>query len=111
MRVIVAGGRDFQPTEEHSIWLKEKLLELKAAEIVCGMAKGADLFGFKIAKEMKLPIKEFPANWNKYGNLAGPIRNSEMAKNADACILFPGGKGTANMKTLAQLNELIIVEY
>lgn len=111
MRVIVAGGRDFKPSRKHIEWLINVLRSLNTTEVVCGMAKGADLFGKQVALKMNIPVKEFPADWNKYGRSAGPIRNAEMAKNADACILFPGGSGTANMKTLAQLNKLIIMEY
>ena len=111
MRVIVAGGRYFKPTREHIEWLINVLKSLEATEVVCGMANGADLFGRQIALKMKLTVKEFPAEWDKYGRMAGPIRNAEMAKNADACVLFPGGRGTANMKMLAKVNELKIVEY
>jgi len=111
MRVIVAGGRDLISNKNHVRWLIDTLLKLGTTEVICGMAKGADLFGKQVALKMNIPVKEFPADWNKYGRSAGPIRNAEMAKNADACILFPGGSGTANMKTLAQLNKLIIMEY
>ena len=111
MRVIVAGGRDLTPNKDHIKWLIDTLVSLKTTEVICGMAKGADSLGKQVALKMNLKVREFPANWNKYGKLAGPIRNAEMAKNADACILFPGGKGTANMKMLATVNELKIVEY
>lgn len=111
MRVIVAGGRDFKPTKEHIQWLINILKSLETTEVICGMANGADLFGRQVALKMKIAVKEFPADWNKYGKMAGPLRNAEMVKNADACVLFPGGRGTANMKMLAQLNELKIVEY
>ena len=55
------------------------------------------------------PLKIFPAEWDKYGKAAGPIRNEQMAKyasEADRGILvaFPVGesKGTRNMIKLAR---------
>lgn len=111
MKVIIAGGRDFQSTGAHRGWLIRKLEELRATEIVCGMATGADLFGKEISEALGLPVSQFPADWNLYGNRAGPIRNSKMAKYADACILFPGGKGTRSMFREARKEGLPIYTY
>ncbi|MBQ9367197.1 MAG: hypothetical protein IJT83_05405, partial [Victivallales bacterium] len=40
-----------------------------------------------------------PADWEKLGRKAGPIRNHEMAQCAEALIavLYPGSRGTENM--------------
>ena len=111
MKVIIAGGRNFIYDEYHVKWLINKLKEIEADEVVCGMAPGADMFGYKVAKHMGLKIKEFPAKWKEFGPSAGPIRNEEMAKYADACILFLGGKGTANMKKNAIKYGLKVIEY
>ena len=53
-------------------------------------------------------MKEFKADWVKYGKAAGPIRNEEMAKYADACIVFWDGKspGAKSMIALAKKYEL-----
>lgn len=86
-------------------------------EVVCGMAKGADSLGEDWAKRNKIPIKYFPADWDKYGRSAGPIRNGEMAKYGDALILLWDGKssGSAGMKKLAEKEQRIrnfpIYEY
>lgn len=111
MKVIIAGGRTFEPKSEHKKWLKETLTKLGATEIVCGMAKGADMFGFQVAKEMYIPVKEFPANWYLFGKKAGYLRNEEMAQYADACVLFPGGKGTALMEILAKRYEIPVIKW
>ena len=110
MKLIVAGGRDFVPTIDDHIWLGIKLEELNATEIVCGMARGADLFGKQIAEGMGIPVTEFPADWDKYGKKAGWRRNLQMAMYADGVILFLGGVGTNQMRTLAQDNKLLVIE-
>lgn len=112
MKIIVAGGRYFKGTAIHEQWLITQLKKYNVTELVCGMARGADMFGYNIAKYiLKVPIKEFPAMWTLYGKSAGPKRNEEMADYADACILFPGGAGTASMKQIALEKGLFIIEY
>jgi hypothetical protein len=103
MKVIIAGGRDFYDLDYmlqsiNQLIEEGKIIE-EGLEIVCGMAKGADLLGFQLALDNDIPVHEFPANWELYGTRAGMIRNKEMAKFADAAIVFWDGesKGTYNM--------------
>lgn len=74
------------------------------------MAKGADTCGERYAKEHGYKIRYFQADWNRYGTAAGPIRNEEMACNADAdaLVAFWDGKspGTKSMIQLAQKYNL-----
>ncbi len=46
-----------------------------------------------------IPVKEMPADWNRYGNSAGPMRNRQMAEYADAAVIIWDGysRGTRNM--------------
>ena len=37
------------------------------------------MLGYRLAKEFKLPLKEFPADWERFGKSAGYIRNEQMA--------------------------------
>jgi hypothetical protein len=111
MKVIIAGGRDFKPRHKHRAWLLNQLQQLGPKIIICGMAKGADLYGKEIADELNLTVYEFPAKWNEFGKSAGYRRNVEMAKIADACILFPGGKGTEHMRNIAIEYGLKLIEY
>lgn len=113
MKIIVAGGREFNNYE----LLKEKLDELIGEntdiEIVSGMARGADTLGIQYAKERGYKIKEFPANWDKYGKSAGYKRNEEMANYGDTSICFWNGisKGTKHMIDLSnkyKLNTTVI---
>lgn len=82
----------------------------EAERIVSGGCRGADAFGESIARELGLKVDTFPADWS-LGKSAGPARNEKMAAYADACILFPGGRGTADMKRRAQAHGLLIAEF
>ncbi len=108
MKVIIAGGRTYKFTMFDFAILHKLHLEMPITEVVCGMAKGADMEAFKWATKRKIPIERYPANWKKYGRSAGPIRNGLMATYGDALIAFPGGRGTANMIKQAQEHNLII---
>ena len=111
MKVIIAGGRNYQLTPEDYDRLDDLYMEINITEVVSGCAKGADTCGEQWAGYRYIPIKKFPANWNKYGRAAGMIRNREMAEYADAVVLFPGGKGTQNMYEQAFVNRLTIFDW
>ena len=97
MKVIIAGSRNFNNYD----FLQNKInkLKLNITEIVCGEAKGADLLGKQYGINNNIPVKSFPAEWDKYGKSAGYIRNKEMAEYADYLIAFWDGesKGTNHM--------------
>jgi len=102
LKLIIAGSRD--------IWLKhDELFEIidkfgilyEIDEIVSGCASGIDSSAIEFAVRYKIPLKRFEANWDKYGKLAGPRRNLEMATYADALLLIWDGRsrGSLNIRT------------
>lgn len=97
MKVIIAGSRSFQATQEDVLLLDS--YKSKITEVVSGRAKGADAFGESWAEWNNIPVKKFPANWDLYGKSAGIIRNREMASYADGLIAFikDNSRGTTNM--------------
>lgn len=109
MKVIIAGGRDFKPRISDFLRIKEILLEHKVTEIVSGGARGADAWGEFLGEKLGIPVKRFPADWDRQGKSAGPRRNQEMAEYADAVILMPGGRGTQNMREEASKKGLLIL--
>jgi hypothetical protein len=55
----------------------------------------------------------FPADWKTHGKAAGPIRNRQMAKNAEALIALWDGnsRGTKNMiETATKLGLKVYVK-
>jgi hypothetical protein len=112
MKVIIAGGRDFDDYEKLRTYCDHILEDQTDIEIVSGTAKGADHLGERYAIEKGYKTTRFPADWSK-GKSAGYIRNEEMAKYGDALIAFWNGKskGTGHMIDLAEKYKLKIRIY
>lgn len=76
--------------------------------IIEGECSGADILARQAAIECSVPFRGYPANWNKYGNAAGPLRNQQMIdeEHPDMCIAFhpflPSSKGTKDMVNRAK---------
>jgi hypothetical protein len=110
IRVIIAGGRDFNDYD--LLERKCDLLLFNHAsmniEIVSGAAKGADYEGEMYARKKGLKLKKFPADWDKYGKSAGYKRNQQMADYATHLIAFWDGtsRGTKNMIDIATQQKL-----
>lgn len=111
MKVIIAGCRDFNDYAHVCRAIKES--EFEITEIVSGGANGVDKLGERYAKENNIPVKKFPADWNKYGKGAGPKRNGEMAEYADALIAVWDNcsRGTGNMIDKANQRGLDVYIY
>jgi len=110
MKTIIAGGREFDDYELMTISLSD--LPWTITEVVSGTARGADQFGELFAMDHDIPITRFPADWDKYGKSAGPLRNEEMAEYADACVCFWNGNthrsGTYHMINFAKERKLLL---
>jgi hypothetical protein len=69
-----------------------------------------DSLGAAWANANKVQCTFYYADWKNLGKAAGPIRNSEMAANADALILVWDGKsrGSSDMLKKALAKDLKI---
>ena len=109
MRVLVCGGRDFvgrKAEECVSIALDnaQRMASPGDMIVIQGGATGADALARKWCGQRGVPCWTYGADWNVHGKAAGPIRNAKMLRESkpDVVIAFPGGKGTANMVSLAE---------
>jgi hypothetical protein len=109
MRVIIAGSRDIEDYE----LVKQAVFEsgFDITTVVCGMARGVDMLGWKWADENGMPKEEHPAKWRangKFYKAAGMLRNIEMANVSDALIAIWDGKspGTGHMIRIATVKGL-----
>lgn len=84
IKLAVVGSRSFENYE----FLKNILQWYDASAIISGGAKGADSLAAKYAAENGIPLKEFPADWNKNGRAAGYMRNKQIVAEADEIVAF-----------------------
>ena len=115
IKVIIAGTRDFNDyaflKKNVDYFLQGINPNNEEIEIVSGNARGADKLGERYAKEHNLPVKLFPANWDKYGKRAGYLRNQEMANYSDMLIAFwdEKSKGTKHLIDIAKKQGLTVI--
>lgn len=114
MWVAIVGSRDFHDYEKFCRmmdFMKSKHSEemKNVVGVVSGGTDGVDTLAGRWAKEQGLQLKVFPADWNKYGKAAGPIRNQQIVDFVDFMIAVPGinvdgsySKGTASSINLAE---------
>ncbi len=105
MRLAIVGNRDYHNYE----MIKEKVDYIRGqmviTEIVSGGAPGVDALAKRYATENKLQYTEFPADWEKYGKAAGPLRNTQIVEYSDFVIAFPQGKSPGTRDTIAKAEK------
>ncbi len=101
MKTIIAGSRDITDYSVVEDAIKESGFEI--TQVISGMAKGVDSLGELWAHYNNIGCHLCPANWNKYGKSAGPIRNVEMLELADALIVIinNNSRGSTHMLNIA----------
>jgi YspA, cpYpsA-related SLOG family len=70
--------------------------------IIEGEARGADRMAREIAYALAFKVDPYPADWERYGKAAGPIRNGELAAAGADLLLYAHddlehSRGTADM--------------
>ena len=107
MRILVTGSRHWTDrwVIEDSLFKLTKEYPLNHV-LIHGGARGADTIAHELIRKWvengySWRIETHPANWNKYGRAAGPIRNAQMLTEGkpDICLAFPlpGSRGTGDM--------------
>lgn len=116
MKVIVAGCRWVRSYGLVEYAIVESGFQV--SEIVCGAPESVDPKGENLVGVDALALKwadlngktarRFPADWNAYGKSAGPRRNREMGRYADALVAVWDGKskGTGDMIKFAKTLRL-----
>ena len=101
LKTIIAGSRSIK-----HLSVVERAIEKSGftiSEVVSGRARGVDRLGEAWAKQNHVPVKQFPAKWQRPDGTtdrsAGFRRNTQMAAYAEALIAIWDGKskGTAHM--------------
>lgn len=124
-RVIIAGSGEF--TDQNRLnkvcrWIfKTARIPVSGTTIISGTYRGTDKMGEEYAKEEGMAVARFPADWSRYGKMAEPRRNGEMARYAmkKGCngvliaFLRADSRGTKNMidTALKMKLETYVVKY
>lgn len=75
-------------------------------DFVHGACKGADLLASSVAQKLGYKVLAYPADWEKYGKAAGPIRNQQMIKLLPAVVMIFHDDLKNSKGTRSCLNEL-----
>ncbi|WP_420839395.1 DUF2493 domain-containing protein [Bradyrhizobium oropedii] len=110
-RVLVCGGRDYSDREQLYRVLDAAHLANPVVLLVHGGASGADDLAGRWARHVGVSWKAYPAEWKSEGRSAGPRRNQRMLDETKPhlVIAFPGGRGTADMISKAELAGVPVV--
>lgn len=101
-RIVVTGGRGF--SDAKTVAAAFDALGVSSDDVIVeGEAPGADALCRMEAERRGARVERFPAEWSRYGRMAGPIRNRRMLEGgADLLLAFPGGRGTRGCIAIAK---------
>ena len=112
--LLVSGDRYYKDIE--AVWEALKGLRHYYETLVHGDADGADFMCKVIATGFGMVVKAYPADWERFGKPAGPIRNSEMIEKEkpDALVFFHynlhSSRGTIDCIKKCQAKGIPVVE-
>jgi SLOG family YspA-like protein len=110
---LICGGRDFSDQTMFDNAMSDISNKFGLPrKVVHGAARGADAMGAQWANRLALEVAAVPADWDKHGKAAGPIRNEQMLREhkPSRVIAFPGGAGTQDMIARAKKWGAQIIE-
>ncbi|KNY30084.1 DUF2493 domain-containing protein [Pseudobacteroides cellulosolvens] len=105
MKVLIAGSRYYRDYQKILAVVKSLDIDL----LIAGGCRGADTLGVRAARQCGIRYVEYPADWQRFGKSAGPIRNAQMLKmeKPDLVLVFhedlTKSKGTRDMIISASL--------
>lgn len=115
LRVLICGSRTFDDAR----LMCEQVMRLPmGATVIHGGAKGADSLADFYAREMRLDVEVYPADWKQYGKRAGYLRNVQMLQEGkpDLVLAFVDkplseSRGTAMMVGLAMKADVEVAVH
>ena len=115
MKIIICGGRDYNDYDQ--VVADLKALPKQDITLITGMARGADSIALDIAKEYKVTLEKYPADWNEHGKAAEFIRNIQMLEEGkpDLVLAYWDGKSKGTAHTISETKKrnipIEITEY
>ena len=122
MKILVTGSRDWD--DKNAIvraLARHSGGDFRNVTVIHGDQRGADKLAGIAATELGMKVVPYPADWKRYGDAAGPLRNLTMIvmehanrekPPIDLCLAFPlpGSKGTRHMMTFAKHAGIRVIE-
>lgn len=69
--------------------------------IIEGGASGIDTLARLCAISLGLQYRTFAADWERFGDIAGTLRNEVLIRHADFCLFYWDGKSTGTKDAIA----------
>ncbi len=120
MRLLVCGDRNWDEPERVEDAILFTWAEYDHSEyflVISGGARGADTHAREACEKHGITFLEFPAEWDKHGRKAGPIRNQQMIDEGEPmqALAFhhdlAKSKGTKDMVRRLNLNNIPVAIF
>ncbi len=98
MRVGVIGSRSI--TDYNAIKQVLDTIVQDGDEVISGGANGVDTLAEQYAIDMGYEYTIYKPEWEKYGKIAGLIRNRLIVEDSDYIVAFWDGKSKGTMDTI-----------
>lgn len=109
VRILITGSREWKDTLTLQLTLQRVYNMIhtagKDAVLIHGTARGVDTIAGDFWESLGGITEKYPANWEKYGMMAGHLRNKQMVKSgATLCLAFirNASKGAMHCAALAE---------
>lgn len=107
--VILVSGSRYWKTDQHITILYRELSKFpKGTILVHGNQTGVDTIAKAIGIKLEFDVRDYSADWGRFGRAAGPIRNKQMlnCEKPDHVLCFHDdiekSSGTKNMMKIAE---------
>jgi len=117
IRLLVCGSREWWDDELLANVLEGRWFTPMVQVLIEGEAPGADSMAKWWARNRRIEVLSFPADWAKYGKAAGAIRNQQMIDEGEPTLVIAfhddlhNSKGTKDMVKRAQKNGILVELY
>jgi len=111
MKIVICGDRNWN--DEEKIFNRMSQLNKDNDLIITGGCRGADNIAENVCNKLGFKSIVFPADWEKHGRSAGPLRNRQMLnEKPDLVIAFHSNietsRGTKDCITAAAQKGITI---
>ena len=104
MKIIVAGSRTYKH-HQHVYMVLDGIVQ-KSDIVIQGGARGVDSIAAAWARTRGVACRTVQPEWETFGKAAGPRRNAQMAREADALVAFWDGLSPGTGDMIRQMQRL-----